>query len=72
MTKKMMKDVANLTKDELVSKIRDAEERFFQARMQKATGQLKDTSSKWRVRKELARLKTMLGQKNSKAAASAR
>jgi len=55
-------DVQKLSKDELTSKIRETEAGIFKARMQKATGQLKDTAQIWRSRKFLARLKTRMSQ----------
>lgn len=64
MSSKKFKEIQQLSKDELASKIRDAEASLFKARMQRATGQLKDTSLLWRERKALARLKTRLTQVN--------
>jgi len=55
---KKYKDMVNLSAQELVGKIREAQELLFQLRMKKVTGQLEDVSSLWRTRKELARLKT--------------
>ena len=62
MSNKSFKEVQQLSRDEVLSKIRDTEAGLFSSRMQKATGQLKDTSSIWRSRKLLARLKTRLTQ----------
>jgi ribosomal protein L29 len=59
---KQFKEVQQLSKDELLSKVRDTEALLFKAKMQKATGQLKDTGSVWVARKMLARLKTRLTQ----------
>lgn len=64
MSNKNFKAVQQLSKDELVNKIRETEANLFKARMQRTTGQLKDTSLLWRERKALARLKTRLTQVN--------
>ena len=64
MSNKKFKEIQQLSKDELSSKIRETEAALFKARMQRATGQLKDTSLLWRERKALARLKTRLTQVN--------
>jgi ribosomal protein L29 len=49
----------NLSKDEMAAKARELEAGLFQAKMKSATGQLDDTSSLWRMRKDLARLKAL-------------
>jgi ribosomal protein L29 len=59
---KKNKEVQQLSRNELLSKVRDTEALLFKAKMQKATGQLKDTGSVWVARKMLARLKTRLTQ----------
>jgi len=64
MSNSKFKEIQQLSKDELVNKIREAEASLFKARMQRTTGQLKDTSLLWRERKTLARLKTRLTQVN--------
>jgi len=63
---KMMKELKNLSKEELNSKLRNAEAELFQARMKRVTGQLTDTALSWRLRKQVARIKTL----QSAAAAS--
>ena len=62
MSNKQFKEVQQLSKDELVVKVRETEALLFRAKMQKATGQLKDTGSVWVARKMLARVKTRLTQ----------
>ncbi len=64
---KSFKTLKNLSKDELTSKVREFEAGLFQARMKKVTGQLEDSASIWRMRKDLARVKTLLSQAASKA-----
>jgi large subunit ribosomal protein L29 len=68
---KRFKELKNLSKDELMTKIRESEGQLFQVRMKKATGQLEDTASIWRLRKDLARMKMLhaqVGQSLEKAA----
>ena len=59
MATKRFKELKNLSKDELVTKIRETEAEMFQAKMKKTTGQLTDTASLWRFRKDVARMKTL-------------
>ncbi len=65
MSTKQFKELKNLTKDELASKARETERQLFDVRMKKATGQLTDTASIWRLRKSLARMKMLEGQASS-------
>jgi len=64
---KRMKEIKNLSKDELKSKARELESNLFQARMKRATGQLADTAQVWRLRKDLARVKTLETQAQKSA-----
>ncbi|MGK5087104.1 50S ribosomal protein L29 [Bdellovibrionota bacterium FG-2] len=63
MSNKRIKELRSLSKDELNTKVREAEAHLFEIRMKKATGQLADTASIWRSRKDLARIKMLLGGK---------
>jgi len=56
---KRIKELKSLSKDEMVSKVRELEANLFQGKMKQVTGQLEDTSSMWRMRKDLARLKML-------------
>ncbi len=62
MSNKSFKAIKDLTKDELGGKLRELESELFQARMKKATGQLADVASLWRLRKQVARAKTVQTQ----------
>jgi large subunit ribosomal protein L29 len=62
---KQFKELKSLTKEELGSKLKENERELFDVRMKKATGQLTDTASIWRLRKSLARVKMLLGQSSS-------
>lgn len=59
MSDKMLTELKNLTSDELNSKLRESTDALFQARMKKATGQLEKTSDIWKLRKTIARAKTL-------------
>lgn len=63
MATKRFKELKNLSNDELAVKARESEAQLFQIRMKKSTGQLEDTALIWRLRKDLARIKTLQGQK---------
>jgi large subunit ribosomal protein L29 len=64
---KRFTELKNLSKQELVSKVRETELQLFQARMKQATGQLQDTALLWRLRKDLARMKMLEGQAQAQA-----
>lgn len=53
-------EIHNLTKDELVAKLGDLKTEFFNLRFQLATGQLNNPSSIKSVKKDIARVKTVL------------
>lgn len=72
MSTKAFKEIKKLSKDELVTKARSLEADLFKARMKGVTGQLEDTSSVWRMRKDLARVKTLMSQTAAKSAKAAR
>ena len=60
MSSKRFKELKNLSKDELTTKVRETEANLFQAKMKKTTGQLADSAMIWRLRKDVARLKTLM------------
>ena len=62
MTTKRFKEMKNLSKDELLAKVRELEASLFQARMKRTTGQLENVASIWKLRKDLARAKTLQTQ----------
>jgi large subunit ribosomal protein L29 len=59
---KRFKELKNLSKDEITGRMRESERQLFDAKMKKATGQLTDTASLWKLRKDVARLKTLGGK----------
>ncbi len=53
----------NLTEGELASRVDDAYQELFNLRFQKASGQLTNTARKKQVRKDIARIKTILRER---------
>ena len=64
---KETKAIKSLSLEELKVKGTELVGQLFKLRMQKTTGQLANTSQIRMARKELARVKTFLGQKAAKA-----
>jgi len=62
--------VRDLTLDQLNDSLLDLKKEAFNLRFQKATGQLENTARQRQVRRDIARINTMLKQK-SKADAKA-
>lgn len=62
MSTKLFKEMKDLTKEELIVKVREGEQQLFQLKLKKIAGDLKDTASLWRLRKNLARVKMLYGQ----------
>ena len=63
-------DVRARTADELSELLEDLQKAAFNLRFQKASGQLENTAEIRKVRRDIARIKTVLGEK-SRAAAGA-
>jgi len=51
-----------LTKEEMVVKLKELQEELFKLRFQDATGQLKNKKRPFLVRKDIARIKTILNE----------
>jgi len=62
-------DARSMTEDELVQKLQDLKKEQFNLRFQRASGQLENTARVRQVRRDIARVQTVLGQKRSTAAA---
>ena len=56
-----LKDMRQKSADELKAHLVELQKERFALRMQKATGQLSKTHETSRVRREIARVKTLLG-----------
>jgi large subunit ribosomal protein L29 len=56
-------EVRNLTDEELISSLRDAKEELFNLRFQVATGQLDNNRRLQTVRRDIARIYTVMRQR---------
>jgi large subunit ribosomal protein L29 len=61
-----IKDIRDLGVDELRQKNRELSEEFFNLRMRHASGQLESTATIGHVRKDIARVKTVMAEKEAK------
>jgi large subunit ribosomal protein L29 len=60
--------IRDLSVDEIRRQLDDAREKYFKARFQLATGQLKNTAHLRQVRREIARLATVLHEREKEQA----
>ena len=60
-------DVRAKTDDELKGQVDELKKEQFNLRFQKASGQLENTSRVRQVRRDIARIKTVLGERSRKA-----
>jgi len=67
-----LKQLRKKSADELGSHLLDLQKEQFSLRMQKATGQLNKTHEARRVRREIARVNTLLGQAQAGQAAQSK
>jgi len=58
-----IKEIKELTKEELVSRKRELRQESFHLRLQQQSGQLEKTSQIRAIRREVARVETVLSQK---------
>jgi large subunit ribosomal protein L29 len=65
------KEIRELTPAEIATKIREIRESLLQTRMRKMTGQVEKTHELRTLRKDVARLETIIRQKNKAAPAAA-
>ncbi len=61
-------EVRDMTTDELKDKLIQLKKEQFNLRFQKASGQLEKTARIGEVRRDIARVKTILGEKNAQSA----
>ena len=66
-TNKFVEELTNKTDKELAQALVDAKKELFNLRFQNATNQLDNTSRIKEVRKNIARIQTVITQKNSVA-----
>lgn len=64
-------DVRTKTKDELIDMLMQLRKESFNLRFQVASGQLENTARRRLVRREIARIKTILAERRRGAAATA-
>jgi large subunit ribosomal protein L29 len=67
--KKASEDFRHKTPDQLRDKLTDLKKEQFNLRFQKATGQLEKTSRVRQVRRDIARIETVLSEKSKQSAA---
>jgi len=65
------KEIRDLSLVEITTKIRETRDTLLQARLRKQTGQVEKTHELRSLRKDIARLETILRQKNKAAPAAA-
>ncbi|MCI5733364.1 MAG: 50S ribosomal protein L29 [Tenericutes bacterium] len=58
-----VKEIRELTTEEIISKIAESKEEIFNLRMQQATGNLEKPSRIKELRKDVARMKTILAER---------
>ena len=61
-SKDFVKELNGLTTEKLLDREKELKEQLFNLRFQLATGQLENTASLKQVRKDIARVKTVLRQ----------
>jgi len=65
-------ELVGKTKDELKAKLADLKKEQFNLRFQKATGQQENTARTREVRRDIARVRTLLGRPGQAAAPAAK
>lgn len=58
-----IKDLRSMTVDELEAKLVEAKKEQFNLRIQQSTGQLKNTANVRKVRREIAKINTLLTER---------
>lgn len=56
-------EIRNLTDDEIATKLEEAYEELFNLRFQFAIGQIKDPNQMTRLKRDIARMKTILNER---------
>ena len=65
MGKKKLESFKNMSVKELDQKVTENQKALFESKIKLSTGQLENTATIWKIRKDIARLKTFLSQKSS-------
>lgn len=61
------KDIKDLSKDELKQKLKELKEEYFKLSLRNASSQLESTASLASIRKDVARVNTVLRQREERA-----
>jgi len=61
-----IKDIKDLSKDELKQKLKELKEEYFRLSLRNASGQLESTASLTNIRKGVARVNTVLRQREER------
>jgi large subunit ribosomal protein L29 len=64
------KEIRDLAPNEITTKLREIQEQLVQLRMRRQTGQVEKTHELRTLRKDVARLSTILNEKKNKAVAA--
>lgn len=67
-----IKDIREMTDKEIQNALEDQKEAMFNLRFQNASGQMEDTNAPRRARRDIARLKTVLRERQLAAEAAAK
>ncbi len=62
-------EIRNLTDDEIQARLEEAHEELFNLRFQQAVGQMKDPNQMTRIKRDIARMKTILNERRLIASA---
>jgi large subunit ribosomal protein L29 len=65
-----IKEIRALTDNEILNALEDQKEAMFNLRFQDASGQMEDTNAPRRLRRDIARLKTVLRERQLAAEAA--
>jgi large subunit ribosomal protein L29 len=65
------KEIRDLSAGEITNKLRETREKLLNLRLRKQTGQVEKTHELRTLRKDVARMETLLREKNKKAPAAA-
>jgi large subunit ribosomal protein L29 len=60
------KDIIDLSKDELKQKLKELKEEYFKLNLRNASGQLESPASLTKIRKDVARVNTVLRQREER------
>lgn len=64
---KKWKEISAMSPTELSTKAAELQGQYFEAKVKHGIGQLEDTGTLWRLRKEIARVKTAITAKGKTA-----